>query len=306
MYSYERRIWSSLGQLNPAWDNFPDSASERKLNKEIMGLGTEDELLPVGWLPDNNIFFTVLTFIFWFLVFAYFLIVWDVTPAPSRQGSVVCTVKSTQSCLICESVEWFNYLVRTWWTFARLSTEKLVCSSLNQALSKNLPPFIDSFEVNHFTLGNDPPVIRNLRIYESYLATLINFHKQDVRTHEMCVELDLGLANEDFTLILSGRGPPRIVCLMLQRLYFEGTVRCVLTLDKDVPFPHASKARISFTDKPYFKFNICVLGVVNLMQIPLLKTWIHSTIMTQLTAAMVEPASIELNLTEDKGSSYID
>ncbi|KAI8785349.1 tricalbin-3 [Biomphalaria glabrata] len=255
------------------------------------------------WFPDHNIYTTFLVCLFWILLFAYFLMFRDASPTPTRQSSAV-PLTHAQSSLICESVEWFNYLVKKWWKFSKQSTENLICETMNKIMSSSLPPFIDSFEVNYVDLGNKPPVIRNIRIYDSLLATLENFSLNSVRTQKVCMELDIGLPCEDFTLILSGRGVPHLVCLMLQRLYFEATVRFILTLDKEVPFPHTAKARISFKEQPYFNFGISVLGVVNLMQIPLLKTWIHSTIMTHLTAVLVEPAGLEIRFLEEN-SSYI-
>jgi hypothetical protein len=43
-------------------------------------------------------------------------------------------------------------------------------------------------------------------------------------------------------------------------------------------------------------FSVKMLKAVQMMEIPLLKTWIHSFVMDSLTQAMVDPGRIEIPL----------
>ncbi|BFZ08015.1 hypothetical protein BsWGS_11054 [Bradybaena similaris] len=64
----------------------------------------------------------------------------------------------------------------------------------------------------------------------------------------------------------------------------------------DVPFPHVTKAIVSFKERPDVTFNIRMLKALSLMEIPLLKSWIHNNVMEGLTKAMVDPASVDIQI----------
>ena len=52
--------------------------------------------------------------------------------------------------------------------------------------------------------------------------------------------------------------------------------------------------RLSVVDRPEVWFSIRVLKAVQMMEIPLLKSWIHSVVMDGLTQALVDPGKIDI------------
>ena len=53
-------------------------------------------------------------------------------------------------------------------------------------------------------------------------------------------------------------------------------------------------SRLSLVDRPEVWFSIRVLKAVQMMEIPLLKSWIHSVVMDGLTQALVDPGKIDI------------
>ncbi|GFR74282.1 extended synaptotagmin-1, partial [Elysia marginata] len=86
--------------------------------------------------------------------------------------------------------------------------------------------------------------------------------------------------------------------LVVEDLTVAGTLQAIICLSMDNPFPHVNKATICFKEKPDVTFNIRMLRALSLMEIPLLKSWIHNNVMEGLTKAMVDPASVDINVSK--------
>lgn len=46
----------------------------------------------------------------------------------------------------------------------------------------------------------------------------------------------------------------------------------------------------------YKNFSLCVKQSVQMMDVPILKTWLHSLVMEALASALVDPSSLDINL----------
>ena len=58
-----------------------------------------------------------------------------------------------------------------------------------------------------------------------------------------------------------------------------------------------------FSFRPEVWFGIRMIKTLQMMEIPLLKSWIHSLVMDGLTQALVDPGKIDIHL-EASGPTY--
>ncbi|RXG52529.1 hypothetical protein Avbf_10384 [Armadillidium vulgare] len=84
--------------------------------------------------------------------------------------------------------------------------------------------------------------------------------------------------------------------ISVEHLVVEGRVLVTLFLDTEVPFPHIARLTFSFTERPKVSFKIKFLKSVQMMEVPVLKTWIHSIVTDALATAWVDPGQLEVNI----------
>ncbi|KAK7451362.1 hypothetical protein BaRGS_00039834, partial [Batillaria attramentaria] len=214
-----------------------------------------------------------------------------------------------------ESAEWMNFLINRWWVFSSYSIEQLVKKRLDERLWDIKPPFLDSLELNAFTTGEQTPSLRNVQVFE-YCEGVQGGHKpitwfniskppaglDKMSSHQLVVQCDAQLMAEDFRMIFRARmGTKKVNVgfdMAVEELQVSGTLQAVIHLSMDVPFPHISKASICFCEKPDVTFNLRMMKALQMMEVPLLKTWIHTNVMEGLTKAMVNPTSVDLTLSK--------
>lgn len=84
--------------------------------------------------------------------------------------------------------------------------------------------------------------------------------------------------------------------LAVEKLSLSGTILATLTLDSMAPFPHATSLSVSFLEKPDVWFSVRILRAVQMMELPLIKTWIHAVVTDALANWIVDPGHLEMNL----------
>lgn len=84
--------------------------------------------------------------------------------------------------------------------------------------------------------------------------------------------------------------------LVVEKLSLSGTILATLTLDSMAPFPHATSLSVSFLEKPDVWFSVRILRAVQMMELPLIKTWIHAVVTDALANWIVDPGHLEMNL----------
>ncbi|ESP01610.1 hypothetical protein LOTGIDRAFT_238227 [Lottia gigantea] len=170
----------------------------------------------------------------------------------------------------------------------------------------------EKLELKTFTVGNQTPNVKNVRVYEfcegvpggQKPITWVSVNKPPagidrMSTYKVIVESDITLHCEDFKMIFHAKVGNKRVSLgfdmSVDDLNISGTMQAIVQFSMDIPFPHISKATISFVEKPDVTFNIHMLRAIQLMEVPLLKSWIHTNVTEGLTKAMVDPASVDLH-----------
>lgn len=86
------------------------------------------------------------------------------------------------------------------------------------------------------------------------------------------------------------------VDLAVEKLSVSGTILATLTLNSMAPFPHATSLSVSFLEKPDVWFSVRILRAVQMMEMPLIKTWIHAVVTDALASWIVDPGHLEMNL----------
>ena len=86
------------------------------------------------------------------------------------------------------------------------------------------------------------------------------------------------------------------VDVAVEKLSVSGTILATLTMDSSAPFPHMTHLSVSFVEKPDVWFSVKVLRAVQMMEVPLVKTWIHAVVSDALANWLVDPGHLELDL----------
>lgn len=210
-----------------------------------------------------------------------------------------------------ETTEWLNFLFNRWWVFSSSSIQDLVKRRLNERMLNIKPHFLKQIELSTFTLGSNTPSIRHIRVFEygegiprgSKTLAWMDVTKpppglENKSEFKVVVEVDVDMLCEDFRMvfkILVG-GKNMGFNIAVEELTIKGTMQIIIDMSMDVPFPHFSSATTFFTESPEVWFNVCVLGGFQIMEVPLLKTWIHTHVLEGITKALVDPARLHVSL----------
>ncbi|RXG55743.1 hypothetical protein Avbf_11435, partial [Armadillidium vulgare] len=169
-----------------------------------------------------------------------------------------------------------------------------------------------TISLKHLSLGDRTPLLRSLRSWDAGIPyrPSCSLHTPSglalAPTHALAILCDLTLDSSSFSAILAARighkGMGVDLEISVEHLVVEGRVLVTLFLDTEVPFPHIARLTFSFTERPKVSFKIkflkyILVGFYNeMMEVPVLKTWIHSIVTDALATAWVDPGQLEVNI----------
>ncbi|XP_043477779.1 uncharacterized protein LOC122508474 isoform X2 [Leptopilina heterotoma] len=197
-----------------------------------------------------------------------------------------------------ETAEWLSLLVNRWWRFSAGSIFSLAKERLEPLLNEAKPGILGPMELRELTLGEQTPCLTRIRTldYSGDDDTLGN----RPGSTKLSIEADLRLDCEQFRMLITtrlfGKGVGMDVDLAVEKLSLSGTILATLTLDSMAPFPHVTHLSVSFIEKPDVWFSVKVLKAVQMMEVPLVKTWIHAVVSDALASWLVDPGHLELDL----------
>lgn len=163
-----------------------------------------------------------------------------------------------------ESAEWMNNFLSRFWLIYEPILSQTVVSSVDQILSANTPPFLDSIRLSTFTLGTKAPRIDQIRTI--------------LKTAEDVIEMEWGLS---FTPNDISDMTPRQVALkvnpkvvlsirlgtglataampvLLEDITFSAVMKIRLKLMTN--FPHVQTASMSFMAPPHIDYVLKPIG----------------------------------------------
>ncbi|XP_049764744.1 uncharacterized protein LOC126094274 [Schistocerca cancellata] len=203
-----------------------------------------------------------------------------------------------------ETAEWLNVAINRWWVLSSDSVFALVKEHLEPLLNDAKPGIVESVELRQLSLGGGSPELRVVRLLDvapcgRRLPPPLRPRRSTPRA-QLALEADVAVDSDDFCLLLRtrlfGKGMGVDLDLAVEKLNISGRISGTLTLSLDVPFPHISHLSLTFIEKPQVWFSVRILKSVQMMEVPVLKTWLHSLVLEALVSALVDPSSLELNL----------
>ncbi|XP_053973613.1 uncharacterized protein LOC128873790 isoform X2 [Hylaeus volcanicus] len=196
-----------------------------------------------------------------------------------------------------ETAEWLSLLVNKWWRFSAASIFSLAKERLEPLLNEAKPGILGPLELRELTLGEQTPCVTRVRTLD--YTSDDDLDGQTGQT-KLSIEADVRLDCEQFRMLITtrlfGKGVGMDVDLAVEKLSLSGTILTTLTLNSMAPFPHATSLSVSFLEKPDVWFSVRILRAVQMMEMPLIKTWIHAVVTDALASWIVDPGHLEMDL----------
>ncbi|XP_069116307.1 extended synaptotagmin-1-like [Argopecten irradians] len=210
-----------------------------------------------------------------------------------------------------ESLEWLNFVFNRWWVFSSSNLEELIKKRIDERLQTVKPGCLDQMKLVSFQFGDQTPAFKYIRAFE-YSEGVPGGHKPvgwvsvhsppyglgKMSNYQVVLQAEVDTACEDFKMVFrSTIGKARMGLsfdMSVENLFVKGNLQIILHMSMDVPFPHVTKATIMFTELPEVSFSVNVLKQLDIMQVPLIKSWLQANVMEGLTKALVDPGVIDI------------
>lgn len=163
-----------------------------------------------------------------------------------------------------ESAEWINQFLDRFWLIYEPVLSATIVASVDQILSANCPPFLESLRLSEFTLGNKAPRIDKVRTFpktesdEVLMDWGISFTPNDIS--DLTPRQLATKSNPKVILsIRVGKGPASArFPILVEDMTFTGLLRIRLKLMNN--FPHVQTVDASFLEKPFIDYVLKPIG----------------------------------------------
>jgi Ca2+-dependent lipid-binding protein len=163
-----------------------------------------------------------------------------------------------------ESANWVNHFLERFWLIYEPILSQTIVSSVDQVLSANTPPFLDSLRLSTFTLGTKAPRIDKVRTFPKTEDDVVlmdwglSFTPKDVsdmtkRQAELKVNPKIVLSVRLGAGIAHASMP-----ILVEDITFTGLMRIRLKLMSN--FPHVQLVQMSFLEPPFIDFVLKPVG----------------------------------------------
>lgn len=163
-----------------------------------------------------------------------------------------------------ESAEWINQFLDRFWLIYEPVLSSTIVATVDQILSTNCPPFLESLRLTQFTLGNKAPRVDKVRTFpktesdEVLMDWAFSYTPNDVS--DLTPRQLATKTNPKIVLsIRVGKGPASVPFpILLEDMAFSGLLRIRLKLMSN--FPHVRTVDISFLEKPLIGYVLKPIG----------------------------------------------
>lgn len=163
-----------------------------------------------------------------------------------------------------ESAEWINNFMDRFWRIYEPVLSSTIVASVDQILSANCPPFLDSLRLTAFTLGNKAPRVDKVRTFpktdddEVVMDWGFSFTPNDVS--DLTPRQLASKCNPKIVLAIRvGKGPASAnFPVLVEDMTVSGLLRIRLKLMSN--FPHVQTVDASFLEKPYIDYVLKPIG----------------------------------------------
>ena len=163
-----------------------------------------------------------------------------------------------------ETADWMNHFLDRFWLIYEPVLSKTIIATVEQILSTNCPPFLDSMRMTTFTLGTKAFRIDRVKTWmrtEDDIVTMdwkISFAPND--TSNLTKKQAEAVVNPKIVLnIRVGKGVASVsMPILLEDMSFSGYMRVRMKLMTN--FPHIQLVELSFLEKPIFDYVLKPIG----------------------------------------------
>jgi Ca2+-dependent lipid-binding protein len=163
-----------------------------------------------------------------------------------------------------ETADWINHFLDRFWLIYEPVLSQTVISSVDQVLSANTPPFLDSLRLSTFTLGTKAPRIEKVRTFPKTPEDIvmmdwgISFTPNDIS--DMTPRQVATKVNPKIVLsVRVGKGlAAASMPILLEDITFTAFMRIRLKLMTN--FPHVQVVDISFMEPPVIDYVLKPVG----------------------------------------------
>ncbi|KAK6635343.1 hypothetical protein RUM44_000594 [Polyplax serrata] len=227
----------------------------------------------------------------------------------SAKNDEIMRVRRRKALCKDETAEWLNFLFNRWWVLSSNSIFQLLRERFEPLLNDAKPAFVESVELHQFTFGDQTPCVKSVKTYDVVDGKRTPYSGRNScfargSQYQIALMMDLYLNSEEFRLVLRtrlfGKGVGMHLDVAMEKLNVCGKLEVLLTVDMEASFPHVTEVSVMFIEKPEVWFSIRMLKALQMMEVPVLKTWIHSVFMDALETALVDPGRLHINVSGNK------
>jgi Ca2+-dependent lipid-binding protein len=163
-----------------------------------------------------------------------------------------------------ESADWINNFLDRFWLIYEPVLSATVIATVDQILSTNCPPFLDSLRMSQFTLGTKAPRITKVKTHPGTPDDIIMMDwGMSFTPNDISNLTPLQVRNKvNPKIVLSVRVGKGIAAaampVLLEDMSFSGLLRVRMKLM--TTFPHVQVVDLSFLEKPTFDYVLKPIG----------------------------------------------
>ena len=173
-------------------------------------------------------------------------------------------LKKTALVTETESAEWINEFLERFWLIYEPVLSRTVVATVDQILSQNCPPFLESLRLSTFTLGTKAPRVEKVKTFPRteddvvLMEWWLSFTPNDVS--ELTDKQKLNKVNPKIVLsVRLGKGlASAAMPILVEDMSFTGHMKIRMKLMTN--FPHVQLVDLSFMEKPVFDYVLKPLG----------------------------------------------
>lgn len=162
-----------------------------------------------------------------------------------------------------ESADWINNFLDRFWLIYEPVLSQTVVASVDQVLSTNCPPFLDSLRLTTFTLGTKAPRIEKVKTYPDTEQDIIMMDwgvsftpndLSDLTTRQIKTKVNPKIV----LAVRVGKGIAATMPILVEDMTFSGLLRVRIKLMTS--FPHVQVVDLSFMEKPVIDYVLKPIG----------------------------------------------
>eukprot|EP00117_Sycon_ciliatum_P039451 scpid12103/ scgid2545/ SH3 domain-containing protein PJ696.02 len=178
-----------------------------------------------------------------------------------------------------ETTEWLSHTLVRIWTSYRASMEQQISQQLQHFLDYNKPTWVDSFTTQGLELGPLAPEINHVWV--------LSPRKSGNLEMDLLIDVSFLLPGLQWDMTATLHPVKVNVPLQVRDLILKG--KMLMKFRFQAKIPYVEKMWISFAGQPDFHFSSKVLNLLQMNDVPVLRTFLDNLIRDSLKLNMVHP-----------------